>query len=258
MTSKDVKVGAIFGRWKVLEVNTVNPKSKAKNPPKMALCQCQCKNKTIRYKEYRDLYSGRSQSCGCLRNEQTAIRNKKKSSVKVGNYYGYLEVVEDLGYRQQSRGKNESWYRCICHHCGNDRVEISGNNLQSGGTTSCGCVNSRGETVIQQILQQNNINFAKEYSFQDFKTEKGYVYRFDFAVFNKNNQLDYLIEFDGRQHFEGPDAKWTQSYTKEEIQLKDKIKNEYCKNHNIKLKRIPYTAIEKISLQTLQDDTFTI
>lgn len=32
MTSKDIKVGARFGRWKVLEINTINPSSKAKNP----------------------------------------------------------------------------------------------------------------------------------------------------------------------------------------------------------------------------------
>ena len=33
-----IKVGAKFGRWTILEVNTVNPNSKAKQPPKMALC----------------------------------------------------------------------------------------------------------------------------------------------------------------------------------------------------------------------------
>ena len=48
MTSKDIQVGAIFGRWKVLEINTVNPNSKAKHPPKRALCECQCENKTKR------------------------------------------------------------------------------------------------------------------------------------------------------------------------------------------------------------------
>ena len=31
------------------------------------LCQCECG--TQRYKDYRDLYDGRSLSCGCRRNE---------------------------------------------------------------------------------------------------------------------------------------------------------------------------------------------
>lgn len=257
MTSKDVKVGATFGRWKVLEVNTINPNSKAKNPPKMALCQCQCQNKTLRYKEYRDLYSGRSQSCGCIRNEQTAQRNRENSSVKIGNFYGFLEVLEDLGYRQQSRGKNESWYRCRCNNCGNENFETRGNNLQSGGTTSCGCVSSRGEKYISQILQQNNINFATQYSFNDLKSENNYKLRFDFAVF-ENNQLSYLIEFDGRQHYDGPDAKWSQAWSLEQQQERDELKNNYCKQNNIKLKRIPYFKIKDISVDTLQDDTFTI
>ena len=41
-TSKDIKVGEKFGRWTILEIDTINPNSKAKNPPKMALCQCEC------------------------------------------------------------------------------------------------------------------------------------------------------------------------------------------------------------------------
>lgn len=36
--SQDIVVGAKFGRWTVLEINTKNPASKAKNPPRMALC----------------------------------------------------------------------------------------------------------------------------------------------------------------------------------------------------------------------------
>jgi hypothetical protein len=38
LTSKDIVVGAKFNRWTVLETNVINPASKAKNPPKMALC----------------------------------------------------------------------------------------------------------------------------------------------------------------------------------------------------------------------------
>lgn len=87
---------------------------------------------------------------------------------------------------------------------------MNGNNLQSGGTTSCGCINSKGEKLIKQILNQNHINFIQEYTFPDLKSDKGYYLRFDFAIF-KNNQLNCLIEFDGRQHYSGPEAKWTHS-----------------------------------------------
>ena len=84
----------------------------------MALCQCECG--TQRYKEYRDLYSGRSLSCGCLRAEQLTEKNCQKGEIEIGTKFGYLTMVKDLGYRQQnSRDKRARWSLCQCV-CGND------------------------------------------------------------------------------------------------------------------------------------------
>lgn len=246
-----VHVGDHFGRWTVLEINVYNPNSKAKKPIKMAKCQCQCG--IIRYKEFRDLYDGRSLSCGCLRTEQVIERNKQKGEIPLGTRFGKLTVIEDLGYRTQSRGKRVRWSKCKCD-CGNI-IEVLNNNLRTGGTQSCGCIKSRGETVIKKLLIDNNINFATEYSFNDLVSSAGYPLKFDFAIF-KDNQLYELIEFDGRQHYQGPDASWKQSYSLEELQFRDNQKNEYCKNHNIPLIRIPYFDIGNISLQTLNLENF--
>lgn len=249
-TSKDIQVGAKFGRWTILEINTKNPKSKAARPPRVALCQCECGTK--RYKEYRDLYSGRSQSCGCRAREQIIQMNYNKGIIEEGTRFGYLTFVKDLGYRkQQCRDKKERWSLCQCD-CGNF-IEVSNNNLKSGGTTSCGCVKSRGERIIGELLRKNNINFSTQYTFSDLRSDKNTLLRFDFAIFI-NNQLYELIEFDGRQHFQGPDATWKNSDSLETIQRRDNLKNEYCKNHNIKLVRIPYTQINNINLKTLELD----
>lgn len=245
-----IKPGAKFGRWTVLEINVTNPNSKAKKPPKCALCQCECGTK--RYKEYRDLYAGRSLSCGCLKADQLRERNKNQSSIQIGNQYGYLIVTEDLGYRTQSRGRQESWYKCSCLNCGNQNFETNGNNLTSGNTTSCGCVTSKGENKIKQILSQNNINFVSQYKFQDLVSNNGYPLMFDFAVI-ENNQLSYLIEFDGRQHYTDING-WT-NIDLNAIQNRDSLKNQYCKNHNIALIRIPYTQYDKLSINDLKLDT---
>lgn len=255
MNSKDICVGKKFGRWTVLEINVYNPNSKAKKPLRMAKCKCECG--TVRYKEYRDLYSGRSLSCGCLRGEQLTIRNKKNSSVKVGNIYGFLEVTKDLGFKEQTRGRKESWYLCNCRNCGRKNFEVSGNNLQAGNTKSCGCISSYGEKIISQILQENNINFCSQYVFKDLVSSKGYPLKFDFAIF-KDNKLSYLIEFDGRQHYIGPDGTWKNSYNLEELQERDKLKNEYCKKNNITLKRIPYFLISKININSIEGAEFDI
>ena len=260
MAKKDYgfKIGDIIGLQKILEMDVYNPESKAKVKQKM--CKCECVNcKKVTYKRAYDLSTGRNISCRCNANRLTSIRNTERSSVKVGNIYGHLEVKEDLGFRLQSRGKQEKWYRCYCHNCGNNNFETNGNNLQSGGTRSCGCIHSHGENYIEGILKQHNYNYIKEYTFEDLVSDKNdkYKLRFDFAVF-KNNKLAYLIEFDGRQHYYGPDATWSQSDSLETIQARDKKKNEYCKKNNIILKRIPYNRIKDISIQTLEDDTFTI
>lgn len=242
-----IKVGAKFGRWTILQVNTVNPNSKAKKPPKMALCQCDCGTK--RYKEYRDLYSGRSLSCGCLRNEQLSQENFNRGIIDQGTKFGHLTFIKDLGYRKEaSRDKQIRWALCQCD-CGNF-IEVSNNNLKSGGTQSCGCVKSRGERVIADLLRKNNINFIQQYTFNDLRTEKNGLLRFDFAIF-KEDKLYKLVEFDGRQHFLGPDATWSQSDSLETIQQRDKLKDEYCKKNNIPLLRIPYTQIGNITLNNL-------
>lgn len=248
-TSKDIIKGAKFGRWTVLETNVKNPNSKAKNPPRTAFCQCEC-GKT-RYKEYRDLYSGRSLSCGCLRNEQTAERNASGHEIIMGTQFGHLIAKQDLGMRKQnSRDKNERWTLCKCI-CGQE-IEVRNNNLKTGMTQSCGCIKSLGKRTIANLLQENNFNFATEYIFQDLKGVRGGALRFDFAIFDENNKLIQLIEFDGRQHYFGPDGTWTQSYSKEMLQENDRRKNEYCEKHNIKLVRIPYFQTSKISLELLE------
>lgn len=248
-TSKDIIKGAKFGRWTVLETNVKNPNSKAKNPPRTAFCQCEC-GKT-RYKEYRDLYSGRSLSCGCLRNEQTAERNASGHEIIMGTQFGHLIAKQDLGMRKQnSRDKNERWTLCKCI-CGQE-IEVRNNNLKTGMTQSCGCIKSLGERTIANLLQENNFNFATEYIFQDLKGVRGGALRFDFAIFDESNKLIQLIEFDGRQHYFGPDGTWTQSYSKEMLQENDRRKNEYCEKHNIKLVRIPYFQTSQISLELLE------
>lgn len=60
-------------------------------------------------------------------------------------------------------------------------------------TCHCGCqtIISQGELIIQQILQDNNIEFEMHKSFNDCKDVNPLP--FDFFVNNS-----YLIEYDGK------------------------------------------------------------
>lgn len=69
---------------------------------------------------------------------------------------------------------------------------------------------------------------------------------FDFYLPDYN----ILIEYDGEQHFKPVDfaSKGLEWATKifEYNQIKDKIKNDYCKDNNIRLIRIPYWDFDNI------------
>ena len=99
---------------------------------------------------------------------------------------------------------------------------------------------SRGEIKIEEVLQEAGLVFEEEYSFPDLVSTSGRPLRFDFAVFDDEGDLMFLLEYQGIQHylpkskFGGYEGLRKQSYN-------DMLKREYCKKHNIILIAIPYT-----------------
>ena len=225
----------------------------------MFICQCPYCNKFFLAKG-KNIKAGITKSCGCYNRQTASVRMKKyneeQNSFIQGERFGKLEVIEDLGLRQQqSRNKNERWVKCKCD-CGKYK-ECRLNDLKQGLIHSCGCLGSSyAEFIIEQILTENNISFKREIKFKDLLSSKNAPLRFDFGVYDQQDALLYLIEFDGRQHFSGPEAKWNQEgNTLEEIQQRDKLKNEYCQKNKIPLIRIPSQHLKGISLKDLKLET---
>ena len=98
---------------------------------------------------------------------------------------------------------------------------------------------SRGEIKIHEILEDAGLNFVEEYSFPDLVSTSGRPLRFDFAVFDDNGDLDFLIEYQGIQHYE-PKSKFGGLSGLRKQQYNDMQKREYCFKHNITLIAIPY------------------
>lgn len=172
---------------------------------------------------------------------------KNLTNLKVGK----LTVLEKTDKRTK-RG-NVIW-KCKCE-CGNI-CEVSSEHLNSTNIQiSCGCQRySYYEQKINDILQELNINFQKEYSFQNLYGEKGLL-RFDFAIFIKTYLI--LLEYNGEQHYNSNFYGGVERYNKQ--QKYDNLKKEYCKNHNIPLIIIPYWDKDKISkdyiIQLLNKET---
>lgn len=99
---------------------------------------------------------------------------------------------------------------------------------------------SRGEIKIYEILEASDLEFKEEYSFTGLNSSNGRPLRFDFAVFDDDGNLDFLIEYQGRQHYE-PSSKFGGKRGLYQQQFNDNKKRRFCALHDITLIEIPYT-----------------
>lgn len=191
-----------------------------------------------------DVASNKTKSCGCLHKEQAKVNGRLSKNIVmkklVGQRFGYLEVLEEAPEEYKKDYRNGVVWKCFCHKC-NNICYISQDSLHKG-SQSCGCISSRGEELVSDLFKKLNINFIAQYSPKDlFSSRSNRRLRFDFYL------PDYatIIEYDGVQHFEV--IGWNTKEKLEQIQEYDAIKNKYCKEHNLRMIRIPYTDHSKIN-----------
>jgi len=95
------------------------------------------------------------------------------------------------------------------------------------------CKDSKGEKIIKNFLDENNIEYIKQKRFKDCRNK--YPLPFDYYLLNEN----ITIEYDGILHYK-PIEYFGGEKELEHRKYLDKIKDEYCKSNNIRLIRIPY------------------
>ena len=212
------------------------------------LCKCFCGNEFITRADA--LKSGHTKSCGCLQKKKAkeiiTAWNKSIALDLTNKKFGKLTALEPTDKRS---GTSIIW-TCKCE-CGN-YCEVSAAHLtEYHGTQSCGCVQSKGEAKIKQILEKNNIPYTSQFSISScIFPDTNYPARFDFYV---NNQ--YMIEYDGNVHYYSNGYGWNNEDNLTKVKNHDIIKNEWCKNNNIPLIRIPYTIYDNLSLDDLLLET---
>lgn len=117
---------------------------------------------------------------------------------------------------------------------------------------------SKGETLIKEILLKAGVFFKQEYSFPDLKSYKHQPLRFDFAVF-EGNKVVALIEWQGEQHysfvqhFSKTKGKW--DYARE----MDVQKCKYALLKKIPLYCIPYYEYNNIkTIENIYSEKFLV
>ena len=147
-------------------------------------------------------------------------------------------------------------WRCKCK-CGNETI-VSATHLKTGHTFPCECLKrSKGELLISQILEENNIKYINDKGyFKDLESLNGKL-RFDFILFNENNEPYYLIEFDGEQHFI-PKERFGGVEQFKKQKYYDRIKDIYAAMNDLPLARIPFYDIKKLSLKLIFDEKYRV
>ena len=155
----------------------------------------------------------------------------QRAKLAHNNKYGYSKTI-------YTNIHNLIIITCPIHGDFNQKAYV---HLNGHGCSDC--KDSRGEKEIKNWLKNNHIIYIPQNTFPNCKYKR--KLKFDFYIPSKN----LLIEFDGIQHHFCVDYIINHKLNKEEfdiIQLKDSIKNEYAKNNNTPLLRIPYTEIKNI------------
>jgi hypothetical protein len=111
---------------------------------------------------------------------------------------------------------------------------------------------SRGEIKIQDILDQAGLNYQMEYAFPDLTSRSGRELRFDFAVFDDDGELMFLIEYQGIQHYQAKSVFGGVEGLRNQ-QFNDMKKREYCRKHNIILIAIPYIDEMRINFDYIME-----
>ncbi|MDR7001559.1 hypothetical protein [Neobacillus niacini] len=177
--------------------------------------------------------NGACNNCAIKKSKTTKRQIFKERFLSEVAKYSEYEVLSDY---------KDSHSKVIFKHleCGHE-YESAPNYFMSGNRCPK-CASSKGEKRIQTYLEsQTNLIFEKEFTFDDLVYKN--KLRFDFAILDGSNNPKLLIEFDGLHHFQN--IEYFKSNL-ETVKKRDELKNNYCKERNIKLLRIPYYEFDNI------------
>ena len=253
--------GQQFGEWTVLKKSDkvlINSQNKKKL---YWVCQCSCGR--IFDVQGNSLRSKKSTKCRFCANQAMKVikdtkKQKKQKKIKhndkkqpINTVLGHPRIkdISNTKYKyftvlsyNHSDYKKTSYWLCKCN-CGNTFI-ANKTAILHNENLNCGClkVRSKGENKIIEILNKYKINYKTEYSFIDLYDIK--PLRFNFAIFDENDNLIKLIEYQGSQHYD-----LSSFYVSP--QSHDLLKLKYCQKNKIELLIIPYWDYDKIDINYL-------
>lgn len=240
-------IGKRFGRLVVNEITRKNSSIYCK-------CKCDCGNEKIVSVYY--LLHGNTKSCGCLQKENLKKNAKKMTEDITGKVFNELTAIRKAdSYIGINGHATTCWlFRCSCGR----EVILRKSNVKKGTVKSCGHIGgSIAEHDITKYLIDHNITFVKEASFEELRNPgTRFKLYFDYKIYRKNGSF-FLLEHQGVQHFVARNK--NDNFGKQQREVTDKIKKEYCKQHGITLYETLYNEdyiakLEDILTKELEEE----
>ena len=134
--------------------------------------------------------------------------------------------------------------KCKCKIDGYEWYATPNSLLRSYGCPKCS--ESKGEKRVAKYLDNKNIEYERQYKFNDCRSKDRLPV--DFYIPN----LNMAIEYDGEDHYMiilrgGKNDTYERAFNRfVGTKVRDTIKTIYCKENNIKLIRIPYWDFDNI------------
>ncbi len=146
-----------------------------------------------------------------------------------------------VGRKQYDR-QTHILYKCTKHDS-DELQEMTLDHFRASKVPCRICQISSGELKVKQYLDEHKIKYVYQHTFPDCRNVR--PLEFDFYL----PTLLVAIEYDGKQHFEpmhfsNSDKTYLESY--ELGKQRDRIKDQYCLEHAIRMIRIPYWDYDKI------------
>lgn len=168
-------------------------------------------------------------NCRKEKRDNKFTHTKFLEEVKKRNFYAdKFEFLSEYTNR-------ESLIKVHCKKCDSIYERNARAFLLNRDCPVCSYRKSNGENAIMLILSKHNIPFINNYVDTRLDNRKSFDFKIEY-----NNQIMY-IEYDGIQHFE-----YNEFLHKGDIKMfyrqqeNDKIKTDFCKQHNIPLLRVRY------------------
>lgn len=156
---------------------------------------------------------------------------KFKESIYENNYLKRYVKDEDIEKAKQIGSGSSKKFSFFCPNCKTEIIRTPHKMKTRGfNCKSCSSNISYAERLFKSILDYKKIKYKQQVKFNDCVFIQELL--FDFAIYDSNGHLLYLVELQGIQHYE---TRKTSHWDLKTIKERDTIKKIYCKENNIPL-----------------------